>query len=387
MGRASSPQDAAGTREAAGTDEVGGVTDPGDPNGASAIAARLIADDEAHNGTIIRDGKVDGGRVGKVVVGTTPFAGSTPLGARTIFRPLAVATAFAVLAGAGVGIYLATNGNSGTKQTATVPAGGIAVGSKPTPTPPQLAFAPNTVFDGCIFINPQGSTTTLGVALTVANPEPGNYTATFGQSPSGPLGGTGTATNGANPIVIPITATAFGPYDQLSITAPGGTPVQPGPLTGQLPLSLNASTDMPNGCSPTALKTPLPGTAASSADVQEVTTFLDGLAHDIATGNIDQELAALNPAVVQRYGDDQCRSFLATLTDPTAAFTVKEVTGPESFDYAGNGLTTTVPNTFYADVTAISHGQAVDQTVHVARANNALSFFAACGTPLKTASD
>ncbi len=312
---------------------------------------------------------------------------STPLGARPIFKPVAVGTAIAILAaaGAGVGIYLSTNGTGGTKQTVTVPSSGSSVGSSTTVPPPQQAFAANTVFDGCIFINPQGDTTILGVALTVANPEPGNYAATFGESPSGPLMGTGTATNGANPIVIPITATAFGTYDQLSITAPDGSPVQSGPLTQQLPLSLNASTDTPNGCNPAALKTPLPGTAASRADVQAVTSFLDGLAHDVATGNVDHELATLNPAVIQRYGTDECRSFLATLTDATAAFTVKEVTGPEPFDYAGSGLTTTVPNTFYVDVTATSHGQEVDQTVHVARANNELSFFATCGTPLKTA--
>gem|GEM_PF-2233262 len=256
-----------------------------------------------------------------------------------------------------------------------------------TQTQPQQALAPNTVFDGCVAINPQGNTTTLSVAVTVSNPEPGNYTAAFAQSPSGPLTGSGTATNGANPIVVPITATAFGTYGQLSLTAPDGNPVQPGPLTQQLPLTLNASTDKPNGCNPVALKTRLPGPPASRSDVKAVTSFLDvRLAHDFATGDVGDELATLNSVVIDLFGADQCRSLLGTLTDPTAVFTVKEVTGPIPYDYPSNGLTTAVPNTFFVDVTRTQHGQPQDQTVHVARGNNgSLSWFTACGTPLNTA--
>jgi len=255
-----------------------------------------------------------------------------------------------------------------------------------TTTPPQQAFAPNKVFDGCIAINPQGNTTILGVTFTVSNPESGNYSASFTQSPSGPLFGTGTASNGTNPIVIPITATAFGTYGQLSVTAPDGKPVQPGPLTQQVPLTLNASTDKPNRCNPAALKTPLPGPTARSSDVKAVTRFLDVLANDIATGNVGHELATLNPAVIQRYGADQCRSLFAASTDPTAAFKIKEVTGPIQYDYTSDGLTTTVPNTFFVDATRTVQGQPQDQTLHVAKDNNgSLSWFTACGTPLTTA--
>lgn len=118
------------------------------------------------------------------------------------------------------------------------------------------AFPDDTVFDGCLAIEPQGSTTVLGAAFTVSNPQTGSYRAAFAESPSGRLSGSGIAVDGQNPILIPMRATAFGKYDKLSITAPDGKPVKLGPLAGQLPLELNASTDKPNGCSPSKLKAP-----------------------------------------------------------------------------------------------------------------------------------
>ena len=78
-------------------------------------------------------------------------------------------------------------------------------------------------------------------ALTVANPKPGNYMASFAQTPSGALTGIGTATNRANPIVIPVTATAFGTYGQLSLTAPDGKPNARNPTALKTPLSSSDS--------------------------------------------------------------------------------------------------------------------------------------------------
>jgi hypothetical protein len=127
----------------------------------------------------------------------------------------------------------------------------------------------NAVYDGCLGIDPQGSTTVLAAAFTVSNPQTGTYQAAFAKSPTGRLSGSGTATSGGNPIVVPMRATAFGTYDKLSITAPDGKPVQLGPLAEQLPLELNASTDKPNGCNPSKLNMPAtpiqPATRAQAA--------------------------------------------------------------------------------------------------------------------------
>jgi hypothetical protein len=253
--------------------------------------------------------------------------------------------------------------------------------------PPQQTYPLNTVYAGGFGIYPQGSTTTVAFGFTVVNPVPGTYTATWAQTPTGALTGTGTAAGGqSNPIVIPFTATQLGDYGQLKITAPGGTPIALGPVAGQLPLVLNAQTDVLTNYIPTALRTPIPGPAASSGQVETVTGFVDGLFHNLASGNVNGELNSLNPAVIDRYGAKDCRSWLATLTDPTAAITVKAVTGPSSFDYASSGLTTRIPNTFDLDATVVLRGQPIDQVVHVAKDKDGSdSWFTTCGAPLKPA--
>jgi len=316
------------------------------------------------------DGDDDGDGGPKVVVtGTRAYFGRLSPGCLTLIAVVALVI--------GAAIVFVVVDTGGTSSTGTSPR------TEPSAVIPPLAVGPNVVFDGCIGVNPQGSTTTLDVAFTVANPTPGTYAAVFGQTPSGSLRGTGSSAGGANPVVVPVTATMFGSYSQLSVTAPDGSPVQVGPLGMQLPLTLDASTDKPNGCEPAALKTPIPGAAVTGASIQAVGGFLATLAHDIASGNVGDELAKLNPVVVDRYGASQCRSWLSTLDDPTAAFTVKAVSGPYAYDYDSNGLSRMVFTTYYVDATRIVKGQPVDQVVHVAKSSSgSLSWFTACGTPV-----
>jgi len=136
------------------------------------------------------------------------------------------------------------------------PTASQSIAPSPSPSAPPFTYPVNTVFDGCIVIDPQGNTTVLTPAFTVINPQPGQYSATFAKSPSGPLSGSGTAINGRNPVTVPMRAVAFGTYDALGITGPDGSTIALGRLAGQLPLLLNAETDKPNGCDPAALLMP-----------------------------------------------------------------------------------------------------------------------------------
>jgi hypothetical protein len=175
-----------------------------------------------------------------------------------------------VLLGGGIALGLIGGGQPVQSPNASLP---VAVGTPsptpspsplpsptpsptPAPSPPPFEYPVNTVFDGCIGIDPQGNTTVLTPAFTVINPQSGQYGATFAKSPSGPLSGSGTGANGGNPVTVAMRAVAFGTYDALGITAPDGSPIALGPLAAQLPLLLNAETDKPNGCDPAALLMP-----------------------------------------------------------------------------------------------------------------------------------
>jgi hypothetical protein len=252
--------------------------------------------------------------------------------------------------------------------------------------PPKQTYAINTIYDGAFGYDPQGNTTEVSFGFTLVNPVPGNYTATMVESPSNVfLSATGTAAAGpGNPIWMSFTATQFGDFNQLKVIAPNGTPIALGPVAAKLPLHLNAQTDVLTNYDPTALKTPIPGPPASSAEVAKVTTFETRLFHDLNIGDVNDELHTLNPQVIRIFGLQQCQSSLPTLTDPTAKITVKDVTGPSSYDYTVSGVTTRIPNTFYIDATLVLHGQPIDQVVHVANIRSGSdTWFTNCGAPLK----
>lgn len=340
-------------------------TSPG--NGATEAAREVIANDAA---------KDKGGRPGK--------ATGIAVGGQAVSMSLLVGVGAGVLVAAGVGIGLAAalGGGHGSTSKGGVPA---TTASSPTPSASGAqgasAFPPNKIVDGCLKIEPQGSSTVIAAVFTLANPESGTYTGSFAQSPTGPLSASGSAAGAVNAVTIPMRATAFGTYSALSITAPDGSAIQLGTITQQLPLELDATTDIPNACDAALLNAP-PTSAQASSDAAAASAFLTALAHDFATGNVDQELATLNPAVIQRYGADQCRSLLPTLTDSTAAIVVGSVSGPAFYDYASSGVRRLVPDTFAVEVTRTEHGTAVKQTEHIARTNDGLTWFTACGTPL-----
>jgi len=283
------------------------------------------------------------------------------------------------LAVAGVLIGLALSGGSPIRRGTSTTRHRIVV-------PLKIVYPDNTVYDGAFSVVPKGSTSTIYVSFTVANPEPGDYTATWTQTPNGVLSGSGTAAdNTSNPITIPVTASSFGDFGQLKITAPDGREVGLGPLNGHLPFVLNSSSDVASGFSAFSLKTPLPGRPASRTQVAAITKFSTSLFHDLSTGNVSEELTWLNSDVINLYGTSQCQTWLGTLTDPTAAITVKGVNGPSSYDYTSGGLTTRVSDTFFVDATLVLHGHTLDQVVHVAEDHSGkFSWFTNCGTPLKT---
>jgi len=274
-----------------------------------------------------------------------------------------VAAIVAIVAGA---VALTRDGGGGSTPSAASSA------SVSAPSPSQssnsldvVSLPANTVLAGCIAIDPQGNTTILHPGFLVANPQPGEYTATFASGPTGLVTGTGAA-NG-NLVVTDVTITAFGTYDDLTLRAPGGAPVDIGQLASQLPLDINAQTDKPNGCEPTALAMPSSGARTTDADHAAISAFLPRFSQSMQTGDAAFLTSALDPAVLARYGEAQCRSDVgAVATDPTANVVLKGfASGPEPFTYASDGQSTVVPNSYTVAVTRTANGAAQDTTLHL----------------------
>jgi len=114
----------------------------------------------------------------------------------------------------------------------------------------------------------------------------------------------------------------------------------------------------------------------------EVKKFLDEVDAAARAGNVDLRLARLNPAVISRYGEQQCRDFLAGQHDPTRKDTVTKVGKPESYEYATDNQSVNIRDALPVQVRETNKGKKGDRNIHLARVNGQLTYFIDCGQPL-----
>ena len=114
----------------------------------------------------------------------------------------------------------------------------------------------------------------------------------------------------------------------------------------------------------------------------EVKKFLNELDAAVRAGNVDFRLARLHPAVIARYGEQQCRDFLAGQQDPTRKDKVTTVGKPESYQYATDNQSAAIPDALPVQVKETNKGKKGDRNIHLARVNGQLTYFIDCGQPL-----
>jgi hypothetical protein len=122
-----------------------------------------------------------------------------------------------------------------------------------------------------------------------------------------------------------------------------------------------------------------PTKAPTKADAQR---FVGQLERAFRSADAAFLLGHLDPAVITRYGMDACRTYTATLNDPTRRLHVKKVTGPSDFTYASDGLSTTVHKVFTVAIDQVAYGKKKAVNVHV----TANTWFSDCGTALPPSS-
>ena len=155
-------------------------------------------------------------------------------------------------------------------------------------------------------------------------------------------------------------------------------------LSAAVAVGACGGSDGGGGESKSTAKTSAPGGSAPKAATKaEVQQFLAQLDTAVRQGNIDFRVARLNPAVVERYGEQQCRDFLsAQPPDNTRRDRVTRVGKPESFEYDTDNLSVTIADAIPVHVRATRMGKKADQNLHLARVNGELTYFIDCGAPL-----
>jgi hypothetical protein len=128
-------------------------------------------------------------------------------------------------------------------------------------------------------------------------------------------------------------------------------------------------------------------TTSSSAATSTPTTvapesaeaFLEQLAAAFRAGDVEFKMARLHPAVIERFGEDTCQTYLSSLpADPTAAFVVHSVSEPADYAWTTQDQTTNVPDTLTVAVTRTANGTAQEATIHLTAVDGELRWYTDC---------
>jgi hypothetical protein len=148
--------------------------------------------------------------------------------------------------------------------------------------------------------------------------------------------------------------------------------------TGSPSPTLSASLSIPPIGSPSAVA---PSVAPSVAP-ETAEQFLPLLANAVRNQQTDFLLARLHPEVISLYGEDQCRTFVSTLNDPTRAYVIMSVSSPGTWNYTPDGRSIPVDDVYTVRVSATVNGKTTTGDVHLGLVEGQLRWFTDCGTPL-----
>jgi hypothetical protein len=90
----------------------------------------------------------------------------------------------------------------------------------------------------------------------------------------------------------------------------------------------------------------------------------------------------LDPAVIERYGKQQCMAFLRSVRLPSLRSSVRSERGPASWTWVTDRRSTVIPSTYTLSVDEVYRGARRHIPIHIAIRDGRLSWFADCGRPL-----
>lgn len=134
-----------------------------------------------------------------------------------------------------------------------------------------------------------------------------------------------------------------------------------------------------------AVATPTTTTGGpSQADIRarEVEDFYARLVAAIRTGDGDFLFSRFHPAVLDRYGGDQCRAALASAADPEAEIEVLSVGEPERWTWEMDGVSTDIEDAIPVELRLAGRIEAASSEAHVATVDGELRWFTDCGEPV-----
>ncbi len=177
-----------------------------------------------------------------------------------------------------------------------------------------------------------------------------------------------------------------------ALLTPGGdgrAASSPSPVAAATPSTAPTTAATPDATltpspDPTPDATPTPDPTAAPVDEQAVEAFIASLVVALREGDATFQVASLHPAVLARYGEDQCRTELPKRADPTVAVAIRSIGDLEVWDWTTDDVTTLIEDTIPVDTDIVIDGTSNRQTLHLAaREDGTIVWFTDCGTPLE----
>lgn len=129
---------------------------------------------------------------------------------------------------------------------------------------------------------------------------------------------------------------------------------------------------------PSASLSSSPSPSPATETVQE---FLPLFGAAFRSGDAAFLLSRLHPAVITLYGQQQCETYTATLTDPSRAYRFTSVSAPGPYAYSPDGRSIQIPDVLTVRVRQTAYGQRTTGPIHLAVVDGTVRWFTDCGTP------
>lgn len=132
---------------------------------------------------------------------------------------------------------------------------------------------------------------------------------------------------------------------------------------------------------PAATPSPSPTTPAPTPTTEPIEAFYPDFNAALAEHDVEFLFARLAPPVFDRYGADQCRSYLDSLPPQDTELEVIDVAGPAAWDWVSDEVVTTIPDAYTVTLERTVDGQTSQIESHVVQADGEVRWFTDCGDP------
>lgn len=160
-------------------------------------------------------------------------------------------------------------------------------------------------------------------------------------------------------------------------------------LTGAIGLAVTPATRETTSASPgsgrgspSPVGSPTVEPTKTPVQLEAPERFVPTLAAAIREGNQQFLFRRLHPAVLERFGDEQCRTALEAFDNPSFDLEVQATHPLKRWAWRTDGVRTKIAPAVAVDVIRSSGGAASDDVVHVAHVGTQLRWFTDCGDPI-----